>query len=100
MVLNRNTDSIPANAIYIGRGSKWGNPFVIGKDGNRDAVCDKHLQKLKNDIVNGNVTLEDLAGLHNQKLVCFCAPLRCHGDTLENVAAWAVRELDNRDSIN
>ena len=24
--------------IYIGRGSKWGNPFVLGKDGDRTEV--------------------------------------------------------------
>ncbi len=27
--------------VYIGRGSKWGNPFHIGKDGNRKEVIDK-----------------------------------------------------------
>lgn len=27
--------------MYIGRGSVYGNPFVIGKDGDRDQVCDK-----------------------------------------------------------
>ena len=24
--------------VYIGRGSKWGNPFVIGKDGDRGLI--------------------------------------------------------------
>ena len=28
--------------IYIGRGSKWGNPFVIGKDGSREEVVEKY----------------------------------------------------------
>jgi hypothetical protein len=37
--------------IYIGRPSKWGNPFVIGRD-----------------------------------LVCWCAPLACHGDVLVDLA--------------
>ena len=32
----------PSTAVYIGRGSPWGNPFVIGKDGDRDTVCDKY----------------------------------------------------------
>ena len=35
-VLNKHKHGIPQGAIYIGRGSKWGNPFVIGKDGSRD----------------------------------------------------------------
>jgi len=23
----------PENAVYVGRGSEWGNPFVVGIDG-------------------------------------------------------------------
>jgi hypothetical protein len=29
-VLNKHAVGIPADAVYIGRGSKWGNPFKIG----------------------------------------------------------------------
>jgi hypothetical protein len=29
------------NAVYIGRPSVWGNPFVIGKDGTRAEVVEK-----------------------------------------------------------
>lgn len=25
--------------VYIGRGSKWGNPFILGKHGTRDGRC-------------------------------------------------------------
>lgn len=28
--------------VYIGRGSPWGNPFVIGKDGDRKECIDKY----------------------------------------------------------
>ena len=27
-----------ANDVFIGRPSKWGNPFIIGKDGDREEV--------------------------------------------------------------
>ena len=30
------TTPLPLNAVYIGRGSKWGNPYVIGKHGTRE----------------------------------------------------------------
>ncbi len=93
-VLNKHKSGIPAGAVYIGRGSMWGNPFVIGKHGDRDAVCEKHEQYLENQVNTGQVSLEQLAALHGKDLVCFCAPLRCHGHTLEKVAAWAVRQLD------
>ena len=29
------------DVVYIGRPSKWGNPFVIGKDGTREEVIAK-----------------------------------------------------------
>jgi len=41
-ILNKHTHSIPAGAVYIGRGSPWGNPFVIGRDGNRAEVIAKY----------------------------------------------------------
>ena len=41
-VLNKRVNGVPAGAVYIGRGSKWGNPFRIGPDGDRAAVIAKH----------------------------------------------------------
>ena len=41
-VLNKRKSGIPAGAIYIGRGSKWGNPFRIGPDGDRATVISKY----------------------------------------------------------
>jgi len=41
-ILNKHTHGIPADATYIGRGSPWGNPFVIGRDGNRNEVVAKY----------------------------------------------------------
>ena len=39
LVLNKKqlSGAVP-NAVYIGRPSIWGNPFVIGKDGTRAEV--------------------------------------------------------------
>lgn len=95
-VLNKHKDKIPTDAIYIGRGSKWGNPFVIGTHGNRDQVCDKNLAKLEDDVRAGRITLQELAALHGQDLVCFCKPLRCHGDDLIKKAQWAAEQLANQ----
>ena len=41
-VLNKHVAGPPAGAVYIGRGSKWGNPFRIGSDGDRAAVIARH----------------------------------------------------------
>lgn len=94
-VLNKHKHGIPKGAIYIGRGSKWGNPFVMGKDGNRDQVITAHKEWLWGQIDQGAVSLEDLAALKGKDLVCFCAPLPCHGDTLAAAALWAADILEN-----
>lgn len=93
-VLNKHKDVIPEGAIYIGRGSMWGNPYVIGKDGDRNDVCDKYERHLWNQLRTKEITLQELAALDGKTLVCFCAPLRCHGHTLEKAAAWAVQNLN------
>ena len=88
-VLNKHHGNIPPEAVYIGRGSKWGNPFVIGTDGTREDVCEKYKIRLWRLVKDGEVTLQDLAALHGKDLVCFCSPHRCHGQDLEKAAAWA-----------
>ena len=75
IVVNLNTDQYD---IYIGRGSKWGNPFKIGKDGDRKAV----IAKYREWILTQEHLLKDLGELKNKKLGCFCWPKLCHGDIL------------------
>ena len=65
---------IPKDAVYVGRPSKWGNPFVIGRHGTRNDVCDRFERE-----VLPNLDVSELRGKH---LVCYCAPLRCHADAL------------------
>jgi len=64
--------------VYIGRGSKWGNKYVIGRDGNREEVVDKY----EKDIRQNEHLLSLLYELKNKRLGCFCKPLSCHGDVL------------------
>lgn len=88
-VLNKHKDVIPKDAVFIGRPSIWGNPFVIGKHGDRDQVIVAYATWLKRQLINEMISLEQLAQLHGKDLVCFCAPQRCHGDFLTRIAAWA-----------
>lgn len=81
-VLNKHAHGIPEGAVYIGRGSPWGNRFVIGRDGTRDEVCDKYEAWLAAQ----PGLLARLSSLQGRDLVCFCAPRRCHGDTLRRLA--------------
>ena len=64
--------------VYIGRGGIWGNPFVIGKDGDRNKVIDEYRKWLKNQ---PNL-LDQLENLRGKRLGCFCHPLKCHGEVI------------------
>jgi len=77
-VLNKKMIGVPSGAVYIGRGSKWGNPFVIGRDGDRVTVIAKYARYLR----TRHDLLRSLDELRGKDLVCFCAPLACHGDLL------------------
>ena len=71
--------------VYIGRPSKWGNPFKIGKDGTRKEVLEKYRQYL----LNNKLLMEDILSLDGEILGCYCKPKACHGDiiveTIENI---------------
>ena len=66
--------------VKIGRGSDWGNPFVIGDDGDRDTVLEKYGRYLndKNKLLH-RLKCNELGG---KLLVCWCCPDGCHGDIL------------------
>lgn len=81
--------------IYIGRPSKFGNPFEIGIDGDREVVIKKFKEWLKsgNNFNCKNATPEkrimiinSLGDLKNKTLGCWCAPKPCHGDILVELA--------------
>ena len=78
-VLNKKTDDTPPDAVYVGRPSKWGNPFIIGRDGDRGEVIAKYADWLDGMVHNGRLDLDELQG---KGLACFCAPLPCHADVL------------------
>ena len=65
--------------IRIDRGSRYGNPFVMDHDGDRDVVCDSY----------ENHYLPHKPSIHRNKreligkvLICHCYPNRCHGEAL------------------
>lgn len=83
-ILNKRRSGIPRSAVYIGRGSKWGNPFEIGKDGDRAEVIEKYKAWLLNQPeLLASIPLE----LKGKDLVCYCAPKDCHGDVILAIAA-------------
>jgi len=74
--------NVPSGAVYVGRPTKWGNPFVIGRDGSRAVV----IAKFRKFLLGSPELMGDLAELRGKDLVCFCAPLECHADVLLELA--------------
>ena len=81
-VLNKHAAGGHHGAIYIGRGSKWGNPFRIGADGDRATVIAKHARWLRDQ----HHLLRARDELRGKDLLGFCAPVPCHGDLLLRLA--------------
>lgn len=90
-VLNKRTDNISEDAVYVGRPSKWGNPFKIGQvygviaSMTREQVISQYEDWLcwSNE---GLALCTDLIELKGKDLVCWCAPLPCHADVLLEIA--------------
>ena len=79
-IYNKRQGGIPKGAIYCGRGSPWGNPFVIGRDGNRVEVINKFAIYASDRLRKQPDWLKPLRNAIG--LVCWCAPQPCHLDII------------------
>ena len=78
---------MPPNTVYVGRGSKWGNPFRVGDPGVPDAYWAASLYRselFRAGAVARSILLDELRG---KNLCCWC-PLDqpCHADVLLAIA--------------
>lgn len=88
--------------IYIGRGSKWGNPFshlpetkALYKVETRDEAVSAYKDYLWHQMKEGFITTEMLRSLHGKRLGCFCKPQSCHGDIIVKAVEWVMRKDNN-----
>ncbi|MCY3933470.1 MAG: DUF4326 domain-containing protein [Acidobacteria bacterium] len=79
-------------AVRIDRKTRWGNPFIIGKDGDRLKVINHYRAWLWKRLKNEPDLIHAVANLHGRTLACHCAPKPCHGQVLARAAAWAYRK--------
>lgn len=78
--------------VYIGRPKSaydrlhktdWGNPFIIGKHGNREQVIAQYETLMRERLNEPHpYWREELEALKGKTLGCFCKPQACHGDVL------------------
>jgi hypothetical protein len=82
----------PAGAVYVGRPSKWGNPFII----HANSTAERAVAKFRDMYLDGTVrpgwastaSIEDIRHeLRGKDLMCWC-PLDqpCHADVLLEIA--------------
>jgi hypothetical protein len=79
--------------VYIGRPSKWGNPFQIGKDGTREEVIEKYKAWILDQPDLLKAIIPELKG---KTLGCWCHPRACHGDILAMLADTMDRKIELR----
>lgn len=71
-VHNLHHGTAPADAIYVGRGSPWGNPYVVGVHAPRGKCIDLFVENILPTL--------DVSELKGKDLVCYCKPKACHAD--------------------
>jgi len=70
--------------VYIGRPSKWGNPYRIeGGRVSRSVAVEVYRKYVLREIAAGRLDPRELRG---KVLGCWCAPKPCHGDVLFELA--------------
>jgi ParB-like chromosome segregation protein Spo0J len=70
-------------AVRVDRGSRFGNPFILNEDGDRDYVCDCYEQFYLPNKKSIQSRIQELRG---KVLICHCFPNRCHADSLATLA--------------
>lgn len=91
-VYNKRHRDVPSNAVYVGRPTKWGNPYTHLVDGTtlarfQVATRDEAIEKYTLWIAKMPHLVEEAKRLLRGKdLVCWCAPKACHADVLLKIA--------------
>lgn len=81
------------SGYFMGRPSALGNPFILFSERWRDKVCDQYEVWLRKKIKDNDINvMTELEKLETQlfrtgkvELACFCAPKRCHAESVKAV---------------
>jgi ribA/ribD-fused uncharacterized protein len=77
------------DVVHIGRPSKWGNPFKMKIDrykGELPGDREKVVLQYRLWINSQPELLRSLHELKDRPIGCYCAPKKCHGDVLDELA--------------
>lgn len=80
---------VHAYQVRVDRSSVLGNPFYMASEAQRDEVCDRYAEYFKRKFEQNVAFREELRRIyriyrHYKKLelFCWCAPKRCHAETI------------------
>ncbi len=86
--------------IRVDRASVLGNPFLLKSEDQRDSVCNLYVEWLTDHLRAETPTiLEELDRIGNLvesgtvRLFCWCAPKRCHAETIRAVILHRVQHI-------
>ncbi len=82
-VYNKHHKNYPPSAVYVGRPTKWGNPYTVADYGKDKAI---ELYEMYLDQLNPELAEDAKRELRGKDLVCWCAPKPCHADVLLRIA--------------
>lgn len=98
----RGIGSLLPGQAYVGRPSPLGNPYALGRDGNREEVIAKYRRWLWARLQEPDSPQErELRRLLAQatagdlELLCWCAPLPCHAEVVRGALRWLAGEGSN-----
>jgi hypothetical protein len=81
--------------VYIGRGSKWGNPYTHMRGPTKAEFHvesrEQAIALYRKYILSHPELLSALPELAGKRLGCYCKPLACHGDVLVELLEERMR---------
>lgn len=83
-VYNRLVGGYPKDAVYVGRPTRWGNPFTVKIHGRAEclALYGKWIFEPQQDYLRAAMKRE----LRGKNLLCWCEPLPCHAHLILKIA--------------
>lgn len=79
---------LPENTVYVGRPTKWGNPYVVGWHPEKGYIIsqEKAVDLYYGFLFKGDL-LDHIRELTGKNLACFCSlDEPCHADILLDIA--------------
>jgi hypothetical protein len=83
-VHNKRAGKTPAHTVYVGRPTKWGNPFSVERYGRAEAI-----EQYKRWVIKpapARLRQEMREQLRGKDLECWCAPEACHAHVIAFIA--------------